>query len=422
MSIALIACSSAAASLSDSEMLEYVESDVSRHYTNRTIENIEILERETPDTEPPEEIAWVQVISKDSLIMYTEYFHFTFVWHEDEERWASNWVFDGTRASSAIPLAGVSEEDALNSLSNLNIDIDGENWPAGQIARDISIIAQDTDLENGQDSITMSIELIDDVLAATGEVQLDFRFDGQRWGLYDTNITTPFVSSFRDGKELILTDEELISVLNGEVLEFGSSDVGNDQYITIFSPEVSEFNVSSISSSNRATIQTYNLTFLLDKNVADFSVDATIIYEYQSGGWMVQGMDLTSSLHSVNTTEISGRWSGTSTATTTRADTRVVHIDISDIADDGTFSAILDFPNYKSNAATGFFNVHTLQISINFTEWIGSPPLDATAASTAEERSRFYEPQFEGALFIEELAIRGRQHGGQSNGFDITRQ
>jgi hypothetical protein len=225
------------------------------------------------------------------------------------------------------------------------------------------------------DKVTVSIELLHDVLMATGEMQFEFKYD-DRWVLENNSVTTHFTSSYRPGAEHVLDESEAISAIASSTtnspLEFGERNLNSRtlQTISVSAGEVSDFTVLSSAASNTATVQTYECAFTLNKNLVSFNASATLVYQYdRAGGWGIKNVTfLPIAVKAVKMEGLLGEWAGeyTAHAGSTLSGPYAFVLEITDVGSDGEITAIFhdQSANPYSVEMTGSFNSADLTFSM----------------------------------------------------------
>jgi hypothetical protein len=408
--------------------------------SSETLDTFEIINREI-DKEVQKDTVWCRVETHDDEATYVRFYELSY--QLVDKAWALNLTkpyreSDWTKA----PTVGVSDNMVNDSLTKnmletylgYVINIDGEEWYLQETELgDIEIVSRDTQLAQKTDKVTVSVALLHDVLMAQGEMQLEFKYN-DRWFLNSVSVTSHFVSSYRPGTEHEFNESEAINAIVRRAadnpLEFGEHASHNLQALSLSSGEMSGFTVLGSSATDTATTLTYETSFVLNKKLVSFDVNATLIYQYdRAGGWSLREITLSPpKINTVNTKEILGEWSGNYSLS--GVDSRVngtyaFTLEITDIGSDGAITAIFydKSTNPYSIDMTGYLNLTDLIMSIKSE---GTHPLLARGGIYVRER----DGGLIGYLIVEsniimpynKLSETGYQNRTQLFDFKITKQ
>ena len=381
-----------------------------------SLDHFEIINRET-DKDNQTDTIWCRAESHDDDTAYVRFYEIKYQLVDKE------WVLESTtpyRESewAKVPTMGVKDSliaelitaDVISSYLGNVIKIDGEEWHIGEsgyelyisdeminfllemlIGFDIGyesvssirvsnatvgnteIINRDTQLALNSDKITMTVELMHDVLMAKGEMQFDFIYE-DGWVLDNAHVTKHFASSQRPGTEFELTEEEALSAIAKHAInnpvEFGEQYL-NKQNISISSNEISDFRIKNEVLTHLNTVQVYEGNFILSKDLVDFDISTTLIYQYDpAGGWGVREVAFSSpEIKTVHTDRFIGDWVGTygvwGIDYSYNGNYSMI-LEITSIGNDGAVIAYVHdrSANPYSVEMTGFLDMNNLTISI----------------------------------------------------------
>ncbi|MDR2572539.1 MAG: hypothetical protein LBD23_19915 [Oscillospiraceae bacterium] len=411
--------------------------------SDRIIDSVEIIEYET-DTEMGTHFALAKVFSHDNELSYTEFYRAHYTQNEEKEWILSRITSDNMSAWTISPFVGANEELVRELIIGSVFIIDDDEWLVDEnTLESIIIISQDTNLEQNRDSIVATVEIKDAVLVATGQVQVDFRFDSA-WQVSDYRVSTPFETTtllhavhdvassdlaallvgqtmlFSPNTTATINQDMLSQAVLGEIgsllgIPFLSSLVGGggdstSQSINIFAHEISDFTTLQSTDTEKGTIRTYYGSFLLSKELANFEVLTEVVYYYDKiNGWQLYELKFLPILQSINITET--RWVGTFRNSMAYFQDFPFVLQIENINDDGSLNVFFEFPTQQLyGKLVGHIDNKTLFVAFDSAEWI-------------TEHIRFLENRivFQGYLYIDELNMRGAGSlFPDTSGFNVT--
>jgi len=393
---------------------ERIQNDISTNTmspipSDRTVDRIEIIEYET-DRDTGGHFVFVKVLSNDNEVTFVEHIRISYMQNENREWVLSAITLDNSIPVLMSPLVGAREELAREYILGTILIIDDDEWFVDEnILESVTIASQNTNVEQNRDTVTVNVELHDDVLLAEGQMEVEFRFEHGAWIHSDHRVSVPFTTSVLPHAVLELSENELLSNIIGQSMMFcpenaritqevlisqtsldvvGSfrdvsflstqSDLFNEcaiQSISISSEEISDFIFLHYNASNRDTVRSYYSSFILNKELVDFDVYSRIIYQYDVvNGWFIYDIAFTSIVKSI--ADLEGlRWVGTHITRSTVPEQRLT-MEITHIAPDGSMTVIMHSSPYRefSQIYSGHINLNNLSITLTFDEWIGNPP------------------------------------------------
>jgi hypothetical protein len=339
----------------------------------QSIDSLEIVDSETDNDAGVHDVI-CKIFSNDGEVAYIKYL--LVMYQRNAER---EWVLasvNTTRSNlwSTSPLAGVRDALVMETIMGAVIRIDDDDWVIdGDSMVNVSITSRDTDLERYSDVVVASVKLQSDVLTAEGQMQVEFNYsDG--WQLSERRVSAPFIASFLPHAVLDVTNDSIISEIAKKTILFSQGNTA--QLISLSNDEIYDFSFSRRNSQNKGTVQAYDCTFRLNKGIATLSVDASVIYRYDTvNGWGIYEISLLPEIISV---DIEGEWIGQYAAN--QGATRLL-LSITDVASDGSITAIFSFSALPTNplVASGSFRMiggidfNDLRIILVGKEWIDRP-------------------------------------------------
>lgn len=372
------------------------------------IDNIEILQRNT-EKDAKTDTIYCKVDSSSSDAAYQKYY--VVLYHLYDDGWGFESInFDKMDQWSSEPLTGANDEMIYTAIIGETFAIDGENWYIEERnVGEIKIVDRNTQLDQKKDTVTASVELLSDVLMAHGEIQVDFLYK-EGWIINNFQITESFTSSYQAGKELEVSDNELVMAMVNVPLYFNENSYGKEQVLSVMQNEVSNFVISDSLVSNKGTCKTYNCSFVLNKEVAAFSVDVAILYQYSMNGWSVTEVNYpVVTISDTYFNKIGGTWKGQMS----EFDTSSYHMQsvIIEITDDGYVTASVDVSaENRSCILKGYIDTNDLSISLKFEEWIKEP----------SRLALIYKPSLYGIIMAEDTSIKCIDTT-ETNKFEISR-
>lgn len=345
-------------------------------------EEIKALEIEKRQTEKERrlDVVWCNVTTEDTECRYEKTAVLTYTLYDE-----GGWILENATVNDSAewrisPLAGVTEDMIKSSVYETGVPIEGENWYASESSmKDFSITAHETDLEKRSDTVTVKFTIEDLVEQAAGEMTLNYTFD-REWKLDSVTGNDGFTVSDIVGRELKVTDEDLIDVLLGLEYQYGGSRATTTffsikpQNISVDKSELSNFGIDNQESAERGALQTITCHATLTKPHAVFTITATIPYHYESStGWTVQTPE--TALECVSVTDIQGEWKGSYRGLGNGTSV----LDITSIDENGNIEATYTYTPSNSSFKPGSYKVAgeleftTLQIHLVAGDWIVEP-------------------------------------------------
>lgn len=352
-----------------------------------TISDIEIL-----DTVLDKDLGTIdfdlKVYADDGEAQYVYYMQIGYVNNKEEKAWDySDLTAQNRDEWTVAPMSGVKEDaiksDVLSTLWREQISIDGETWYVDEEnLGSITVDNRNTQLEQSKETITVSIEINDEVLVAKGQLQLDYEYNtGLGWRMADYRSAAPFTASEKPEAALEVSDDEVL----GEVLQMklpflvGSTwNPTTQQIVNVSADNVSGFSLVSEEVSDKGANRVYNYSFSVDKDLIVFDGAVNVVYNYSKvDGWTRDTFDVTLSVASV---ALEGtKWEGEHIfqGATPVPPPRPMTLEIDEIASNGATFATLTFEvddNTLIHEMRGSFDAETLELELQFHDWISTPP------------------------------------------------
>lgn len=372
-----------------------------------------VVEKRQTEKKQKIDVVWCKIITSDETVSYEKEAVVTYGLYDKD-----GWIFDDVSVNDEdewilTPLQGVSEDDVAEVLQGQTVMIDGESWYIENNIDKINIITQDTSLEQKQDKITADVSILSDVLIAHGEVQMTFKFD-KKWDVESYEITTPFESGYQPDKQLIISEQDLISIITENPVLF-MENTEEQQKINVSEAEIKNFIIDDNLVSDMGLANTYNCSFDLNKKGASFEVEVTIPYRYyMESGWEREEISYsTVSVKTVDFSVLEGTWEGQMSEFDVSNNTmQMAEWEIAEIADDGNVTMTINLPKEnRSCILVGYVDSNNLGISLEFSEWIKKP------ARTAY----IYEPKIQGILDVDNGTIKCIDQA-YTNTFEMTKR
>ena len=283
---------------------------------NETITAIEIEKRQT-EKDRKMDVVWCNISTENGECAYEKGAVLTYTLY-DKGGWILDYVtVDDSSQWIISPLVGVTNEMISDSLKDISIVAEGELWAITEDdMKNLSIDAHDTNLEGKRDTVTATLTITDKVEEAAGTIVLNYIFNNS-WELDSVSGDDAFTVSTIAGKEISVSDDDLLAVLPGQTVEYGqttdnsiffSSDA---QTITVNQDEISNFTIESQETTDRGTHQTYMCSATVTKPHATFALTATIPYYYDSVVGWTQAPDYIDIELNCVAVNVEGEWSGT---------------------------------------------------------------------------------------------------------------
>jgi len=371
--ILLAACGNSASAIPNASRIQTELGEHSRSIVPATqaIDRIEIISNET-DTEAGWHQALVTVFSNDADIAYISHMQVTYQRNADNEWILADITADRSMPWISSPLVGASEETIRSAIIGLEVRVDDNDWRFDEeIIESVTIVSQETQLENNRDNVIVSVELGAEAQIAQGQIELQFAFD-DGWSRSSYQGHTPFVSEYRPNAIFETTGEQILYETTQRTMPFGSGNAAQD--ITLSSEEISNFTLIGSTSSNRGATRIYDYSFTLEKGIVVFDVNAQATYQFdRMNGWLLEVISFDPAVISV---DLAGtRWIGThESRTISGASTRQLTLEIEAMPNQGAISATLNSsPPAYSQRSTGFVDFNTLGVQLLFDGYIVSP-------------------------------------------------
>lgn len=260
------------------------------------IEVIEITDSYTKEDSKEKEF-YCKVNSNDGEISYEKHFVVTYKKYDK-----NGWILEEVEENNEIewtrePLVGVSENLLRHLLNGTFVEVNEESWCIEEInIKDILIKEQNTDIEAKKDEILVELIIEDEVAEASGELNINFIFDDE-WKIDSISGKDKFISKIKPEKELKITAEDIISLIEGKInyidIERKNGEVyiitsNTSNTITIGRGEISDLIIESHESENKGKHQIYYGKFSLVRPNASYKFSFQIMYVYISGEWIPQ--------------------------------------------------------------------------------------------------------------------------------------
>jgi len=372
--------------------------------SSQTVESVEILEEET-NREDWTHFATVLVDSFDEEINYVKYATMSYFRNEDREWILSDIIPERANMWSISPRIGAREDliesSVRDSLMWQMITIDGEEWYIDESTiESISISNQNTNLNSRKDIVIADVVLGSDAMTARGKIELEFVFNDY-WSLSSYSGSAPFTSEYRPNAMMELSNEQLLN-------EFVRSDATilremsyNGQSFTVARDEISNFSISDFETSDKGANRLYNFSFMAEKGVITYAVNAQVFYHFDSmSGWIPGDFTTTPEVSSVNL--VGTKWLGTYRSgfwlSSYNPQTQLI-IEITEVTSDGSVRATLTgFAPEISQTSIGTFDISGLSLKLMFDEWIIEPSENAPRTSSLDRWKDSHKIELTGRL------------------------
>lgn len=379
------------------------------------IKSLEIEKRQT-EKDRKLDVVWCNLTTEDAECRYEKSAVLSYTLYDE-----GGWILDNVSVSdqrewTISPLVGIRDSDVEVSLNDVSVSIGGDQWHVTEEnVKNFSIEDHTTDLEQKTDTVTIAFTIEDQVEEAAGKLTLHYVFDDQ-WELESTSGEDSFVVSTISGKELEVTQNDLIDALSDQEYKYGKEEkesgglvwlISDGQPVPINQNEVENFKIEKEETSSRGTQKEYICHFDLAKKHVKFEVDATIPYAYSSSnGWVKQNPDISMKCVSA---DISGEWTGSYRGTENGTST----LNLSAEAESGKYTGTYSYRSVKGNnvgsyRVEGTIDLGTLYISLIAGDWIEEP------------EQWYYQDDKEdivGRLFVDTNLISGSAQDG--HGFKV---
>lgn len=287
------------------------KNDIKKYYLendcldkNEVIKGIEIVSKE--ETEDGKLKISTVIVTEDGECRYTQ--EGGVICYKSSKGWEIQNVFSEHSSDYDVePLKGISEKNIKETLDGTSVTIDNEIWTVSESnISNIKIKNQNTNLKEKKDSLSVSIIIDDSVQQAKVSFNLKYSFD-RKWNLEKLTENGKFTVSTKPGKELNITEEDIISDLDQKKLKFGNDTSSQD--FTIKKNELSDLKINEKVITDKGKSVNYICSATVTKDFSTFYLDVSIAY-YYSQHWEFQNFSATAKCESVN---INGTLQGTNT-------------------------------------------------------------------------------------------------------------
>lgn len=396
LAMTVVTCSACSKETKEESIKEDII-EVLKDTSEESVDNIEIELRDI-DKEAKTDTIYCKIDSNDGEKEYTKYYVALYILDEKE-----GWIFkdvtpDKEEQWYSVPLIGVDESFIEESINGKTIIIDDEGWYLDEEnIGNIQIIEQNTQLEQKKDFVTVTVEILSDVLIAKGEMDFEYTYN-EGWYLENFQISKPFISEYQSGREPEFTDDELMKDMSSVPLCVGSEENSSEQTINVVPDEISDFVVVNKIASDKGTLQSYICTFTINKPIAKIVVEAVLNYRYDViNGWKMNDIAYSKTdICDVDLGELKGIWNGNMSEFALSYVMQAITLEITEASDDGTIMAKINVPSEgRSCIVKGNVDVTNLSFILNFEEWINKPNRNAS----------IYEPRLYGIIMLENSTI-----------------
>ena len=350
-----------------------IRTDLTNYYDflddGERIVEMEITERET-EKKNNIDVIYCMVTTEDNLCSYEKKAVLTYT-YDDNNGWVLDYVSVNHFSEWNItPLTGINKEEICASLSGMTVLADGEEWYISNTnIVDITIEEQDTDTENKNDTVVLTLKIDDTVQQATGRLEVTYVFDN-KWKLETVSVNENFTAVTKPGMELNMTEEILIEAVEEQIFVYGVDGV-RTQEISVSQNEMSDFTIVNQEISQKGTAVTYFCTCTLTKENATFGLEIEIPY-YYSDGWNIAPMTISAECISI---DVLGKWTGTNVYG------RVVELNISEIDENGNIIGTYtdegdQYHKGYSYNISGKIDLNTLILTLKAGDVIGEVPYE----------------------------------------------
>ena len=303
---------------------------------------------------------------------------------------------------------GADLELIKSSIMGAQLIIDNEEWIIDNNTLDnVSIISQET--TNEKDVVIVEVELKDNVLSATGQMQIEFT-KNEEWVLADYRVSTPFVISLLPNAEMKWTDDNFLNeiikhrIVYNEIaartaeqimteqiavgiigavigMPFLSSLTGDEEpteaileTFGMTASEISNFNIIYTEMTDKGSIQKIYTSAILSKGVIDYEIFSEFIFHYDRvNGWILDDVGFTSMIKEIN---LQGtKWSGTyEPYTNGNFVPNQLIVEFNEVTQNGSVKAtVTAAPPEFTQALNGTLDTSSLTINLIFYEYISEP-------------------------------------------------
>lgn len=378
------------------------------------VETYEVISRQT-DKESLVDTILCKIVSSDNEANYTKYYELEYVMNENDEWVIDSFVPQKQEEWSVVPAAGVKDIDIKSYLIGGNFTIGGELWHIDSLSvGEVKEKSRTTDLENRNDTVIVSVELLSDVLVARGELQANYVYDNG-WHLQSVDIVKDFEATYQEDKKFEMTETTLVEAMTQNPIPFGKGSNGTRQDIVVRKDEVTEFVMGETLVSNVGTVQICDCSFVINKETASMKVSANVSYEYDFGrGWIVRDVQYSKcDVKELRLEGLKGEWVGQmSEFDTTSLTMQSVKFEITEVDNaEGRILATISVPTEKRSCELiGYVDFIDLTFKFVFDKWIEKPIRNAS----------LYEPVLCGLLILDDVAFECFDNH-DSNDFELRK-
>lgn len=254
----------------------------------------------------------VELHSQYNSVEKTEYFFIKI--KNTSNGWTyinGDYAIDSQKTIAYKPYKGVQVESIKKSLLNKSIKVANKDLTITENnILELSILNQNTSIESKKDNVVVNISLRDDILQYTGDLTLDYIFEGSNWNLTNIDDTSKFNTKYVADDAPNFSNDDYIKfisstpyVLNGGELEINFSPT-NIQNIQVLNTSISD-NGTRYNEEISFDALTYN---------SIVTINANLLYTYnskdESNKWDLKQVDYS---HEFSNDVMSGVWSGETT-------------------------------------------------------------------------------------------------------------
>lgn len=372
-----------------------------------------IIEKRQTDKKQKTDTIWCTITTAKEGISYQKEVILTYGLYD------KGWILDDVSVNNfsqwvQTPLEGINENDILASLNGQSLTIDSEIWNiTTNNIKNIKINKHDTNLDKNADVVTATLTIDESVEEANGEVIINYKFDNG-WKLETISQNQGFTTSIKPEVALTVTNEDMISELSKQSFVLNSSkSSGIVVYykaeetmhtVTINSSEISNFSVINQESLLKGTQQIYHCKCTLTKPYVVFDLEIDISYQYQSGEWILQLINITPQCKML---DIVGEWTGEYLDAPYGGN---AVLNISSVDEKGFITAIYSyFPSERdkysdsgSYNVTGIIDMSTLDIQLIAGDWV----------KEASDAHSWTKSDILATLCVDESSIKGTGQNG----------
>lgn len=380
-----------------------------------------VIEKRQTDKKQKLDTVWCTITTAKEGISYQKEVILTYGLYD------KGWILDDVSVNDfrqwiQTPLEGIAEDNISASLNGQSITIDGEEWNImTNNIKNISVDKHDTDLDKKTDIVTATLTLEEEVEEANGKLTINYIFDNG-WKIDTVSNSEEFITSIKPEAALEITNEDLIAKVSeqsfvleaprtdGIVVHWASEEAMHT--VTINSSEISNFVINSQESLMKGTRQIYHCQCTLTKPHVVFNLEIEIPWQYHSGEWDIQTINITPQCESL---DIVGEWTGTCNDAPFGG---TAVLNISDVDENGFITAVYSYYPSEEDSYTepgsyhvsGTINMSSLDMNLIAGEWIDKP---------ARHVYSWTKSDVSGTLCVDEAVIKGTGQNGDP--FVITK-